>query len=417
VGISMPLAELRYLLTDQTENFMHPDDVLRIFIHLLVYKQQRESWLIERLKEDLEVMPEIEATPDKAQIKFYTNGYNENVFSKSELLAFIFASINSDWDVVRGLDLLTGQEHFWLKTEDIVFDPSLSVVTTQKAYFNSKRFKELEEIKNEDVRTYLKGNNNLYKFYNGCLLDKSQEEDSSDFSVNFINSILEKFNESVEAHYELDEKRIEDIKKSFRCDDFIELRQVLTRQRKKCLRGCSIAVHPSIDMSILETISRVAERVSKLMKQEYNINMDYYRDTMNNCHGLSIMFNLFDGSFKLVQGGISYKQYSYDNKERFWQHSWLEKGDIVYDPALRIVAPKELYYKFFQKQDEYSREETENMLKRIGFNLTHFRDFMSGAQIGNYETFRYRCLLNKIDSPEMKEEGEKLIRLVEIHNQ
>lgn len=65
-----------------------------------------------------------------------------------------------------------------------------------------------------------------------------------------------------------------------------------------------------------------------------------------------------------------------------------------------------------QKQDEYSKEDTENILKRIGFNLTHFRDFLRGLQIGNDETIRYRSLVKEIDSPKFKEEGEKLISLV-----
>ena len=69
------------------------------------------------------------------------------------------------------------------------------------------------------------------------------------------------------------------------------------------------------------------------------------------------------------------------------------------------------YYTFFLKQEEYSKEETEAILRRIGFNLTHFRDFMNGVQIGNNETIRYRSLVNEMDSPKMKEEGEKLISL------
>ena len=96
----------------------------------------------------------------------------------------------------------------------------------------------------------------------------------------------------------------------------------------------------------------------------------------------------------------------------FYQHSWLEKDEIVYDPALRIITPKDLYYTFVQKQDEYSKEDTENVLRRIGFNLTHFRDFLSRNQIGNDQTIRYRRLVNKVDSPEFREEGEKLLTLV-----
>lgn len=418
--IYMSLAQLRYQLAGTSEMCRHPDDRLSLLIDSLVYEHSSRLSaikLLERLKEDLELMPEIAPTSDGTEIKFYERGYNEEVFGKSELLAFIFASLNPDWDIVEGIDLFTGQKHFWLKSENVIFDASLSVVATKLLYFKSNRFKQLKEIKNKDVGDYLKENNNLYKFYSGCTLEDSEGEDNPDFSVNFINGVLEKFNKNVETYYIPDEKKIEHIKRYFNRDDFIDLRQALTGKRKSFLRGSVIAVHSSLDTSILESIDRTSKRVCKLMKREYNIDMDYYRDTLNNCHGLSIMFNLFDGSFKLVQGGIPYQKEDGTVSNRFFQHSWLEKGDIVYDPALRVVTPKDLYYVFVQKQDEYTREETQDILKRIGFNLTHFRDFMSGVQIGNDETFRYRCLVNKIDSPEMREEGEKLIRLVEVHNQ
>lgn len=49
------------------------------------------------------------------------------------------------------------------------------------------------------------------------------------------------------------------------------------------------------------------------------------------------------------------------------------------------------------------------MLRRIGINFTHFRDFLAGKQIGKDETIRYRTLINFIDSEENKKEGERLI--------
>ncbi len=144
-------------------------------------------------------------------------------------------------------------------------------------------------------------------------------------------------------------------------DDFIELRQVLSKKRKSFLQSNKIAVHPSIDLSILNEIERTSNLVCKLMEQEYNIYMDYYKGTLGNCYGLSIMFNLFNENFKLIH---PYQEHSLGKTtNRFYQHSWLEKDDIVYDPALRIVTPKELYYTFVQKQDEYSKEQTENILK------------------------------------------------------
>ena len=146
------------------------------------------------------------------------------------------------------------------------------------------------------------------------------------------------------------------------------------------------------------------------MKKEYNIDIDYYEGTLGNCYGLSILLNLYNENFKLIQGYIPYKSvYHLEKPNGLYQHSWLEIGEYVYDPAFKIITTKELYYLFVKKQDEYTKEDTENILRRIGFNLTHFKDFISGKQIGGDETIRYRSLANKIDSPEMREEGEKLI--------
>ncbi len=402
----MTVEKLRYYLTEHTEKFFFTYENLRLLIHPSV----TSHWnLLNKLEDNIELTPEIKKAEDGTDIKFYRYDYSEKIYSKSELLSFIFASIDSDWGVIKGIDLGTCKTHFWLKHDNVIFDPSLAVITNENLF--SKRFKQLSEIKNEEVRNYLRDNNNLHKFYEKGIFKKFQVSKKSNFSIDFINKIIEEFNKNISKEYELDEKRIQHIKQYFMLDDFIELRQSLSQKRKSYLKSSKIAVHPSIDDSILEIIEKNAKNINSLMQQEYGMSFNYFNGTLGNCYGLSILFNLFDGSFKLVQGGIPYQREDLGIKrDYFYQHSWLEKGDIVYDPALKIVTPKDLYYTFVQKQDEYSKEETENILRRIGFNLTHFRDFMSGIQIGNDETIGYRMLVNKIDSPEMKEEGEKLVK-------
>lgn len=404
----MSLDKLRYSLTEHRE---------RIFISsyenykLLIHSSINNYDLLNRVEDDIKLLPEIQTTIDKTIIKFYRYDYNEQVYLKDELLAFIFASINQDWNVIKGIDIGTGKIHFWLKNNVIVFDPSLAIITREDIFL--KKFKQLKEIKNEDVEQYLRENNNLYKFYQKGIFRKLKNKKNKKFSINFINKILEEFNENINKQYVLDEEKIEELKDFFSHDNFLEFRQALTQKRISYLQSNKIAVHPSIDESILEVIEKTSKNIYNLMKQEYNVHVDYHNGTIGNCYALSIMFNLYNGDFKLIQGGIPYKRNSLGvTLNHFYQHSWLEKDDIVYDPALRIVTPKDLYYTFVLKQDEYSKEDTENILRRIGFNLTHFRDFLSGVQIGNNETIRYRSLVNKVDSPEMREEGEKLLALV-----
>ncbi len=401
----MSLDKLRYVFTEHRE---------RIFISsyenfkLLVHPSVDNDDLLNRLEDDIKLLPEIQPTIDKTEIKFYRYDYNEQVYSKDELLAFIFASINQDWDIIKGIDITTGKIHFWLKNNDIVYDSSLAVITKDDIF--AKRYKKLKEIKNEDVENYLRENNNLYKFYQKGLFKKFNTKKNTSFSIRFVSEIIKKFNENINKQYELDEEKIKELKEFFSHDNFIDFRQALTQKRISYLQSNRIAVHPSIDESILEVIEKAAKNIYELMKEEYNVRVDYHNGTIGNCYALSIMFNLYNGDFKLIQGGIPYERSSFGmTSKHFYQHSWLEKDDIVYDPALRIVTPKDLYYTFVQKQDVYTKEDTENILKRIGFNLTHFRDFLSGVQIGNDETISYRCLVNKVDSPEFREEGEKLL--------
>lgn len=403
----MELNKLRYSLTQHKEKHFFTYENLKLLIHPSINQMD----LLNKLMDDLELIPEIPKTKDGTIIKFYKYDYDEIIFSKSELLAFIFASIDEEWDIIKGIDITTGKIHFWLKNNDTIFDSSLSVITNENLY--SKTFKQLQEIKNSNIRNYLVENDNLLKFYKKVKFVKFLKSGRTNFSISFIDKIIKQFNENIKKQFILDKNSIEEIKKYFMLNDFIRLRQVLSQKRKYYLQSNRIAIHPSIDESILVEIEKFSKLIYDPMLQEYKIHLDYHNGTLGNCYGLSIMFNLFDESFKLVQGGIPYKRNSLGvTTNYFYQHSWLERENIIYDPALRIVVPKDLYYIFVQKQDEYTKEETENILRRIGFNLTHFRDFMSGVQIGNDETFSYRSLVSKIDSLEMKEEGEKLISLV-----
>ena len=399
----MKLDKLRYSLTKHIEKVMFTYDNFKLLIH----PDMDNDELFERLDDDLDLMPEIPTTIDGVDIKFYRYDYKEEIFSKSELLSFILASINKDWDVVKGIDINTGRLHYFLKYNEEVYDPSLAVMTTTQVYY--KRFKPIRVIKNTEVENYLKENNNLYRFYHKGLFNNKDK----DFSINFINDIKRKFNDNFSRQYELNDEKINEIKDFFWHDNFIEFRQVLTQRRRYSLRENNISVHPDVDKKVLSEIDKYASIIRDLMKDEYDVFVDYYNGTIGNCYALSIMMNLFNGEFKLIQGGIPYKTKQRDGS--YYQHSWLEYKDYVYDPAFRIITPKKLYYRFVEKHSEYTKAETESILKRIGFNLTHFKDFLNGVQVGGDETVRYRCLVNKIDSDEFREEGEKLLSLVKLY--
>ena len=106
----MKLDKLRYLLTEHTEKFLFTCGNFRLLIHPSITGYRD---LLNKLEDDINLMPEIEKTLDNIDIKFYRYEYNENLYSKSELLAFILASISEDWDIIKGIDLSTGKFHFW----------------------------------------------------------------------------------------------------------------------------------------------------------------------------------------------------------------------------------------------------------------------------------------------------------------
>ena len=113
-------------------------------------------------------------------------------------------------------------------------------------------------------------------------------------------------------------------------DDFIKFRQVLTKKRISYLQSENISIHPSIDESVLEIIKKGAKNICDLMKNEYDIKVDYFKGTIGNCYALSIMFNLYNGDFKLIQGYIPYTRETISGKvKRYYQHSWLAKDNFV----------------------------------------------------------------------------------------
>ena len=397
---------LRYELTRHKEKYMFTCENF----YLLIHPDIQYSLLACRIKDDIDLMPEIENTNDKTKIKFYKNGYNEKIYSKNELLAFIFASINSDWNIIEGKEKETNKTHYYLKYKDIIYDPSLAIITFEELY--SKYYQATKEMENKDILNYLKEKNNLYNFYKKKSILKRKE--TKDFSINFISNIKNKFDKNVIDQYTLTKEKMEHIKEYLTLNNLMELRQVLSQERKSFLECNCIAVHPSIDKKILKKIDKSASAIYDLMSKEYGKNIDYYNFTIGNCYALSILLNLFDEDFKLIQGYIPYeKQLEFcPSEEASYLHSWTEFKDIVYDPALRVVTPKELYYKFAVKTDEFTKDQTEKILKRIGLNLTHFRIFLSGLRVDGDNLLMSRVRFQKIGSTENKEQGEKLIKLV-----
>ena len=118
----MSLSKLRYSLTNHKEKIIFTYENEKLLIHPSV----NDYDLLRRLEDDLKLMPKIKKTIDDIDIKFYRYDYNEEIYSKDELLSFILASINNEWDVIKGINFSTGKTHFWLQKDNIVYDPAFS---------------------------------------------------------------------------------------------------------------------------------------------------------------------------------------------------------------------------------------------------------------------------------------------------
>ena len=404
----MTIQELRFFLTGKEEDtrMFHSYENFR----LLIENNIRNNKLLDILYDDMKLMPDIKETVKSIKPKFCTSQYIEDYYKISELLAFIYASINTRWNVVRGKEIENGKEHFCLKCGEYIYDPSLAVFVTEDSYY--KAYIPVEEINNEDIQKYLSNNNNLYKYYNqNKFFSKTINRN---FSLNFIKTIKEVFNRNINEQYELNEDNIEEIKAYYKD---LKLRKVLSNKREWELESEGILLHPYVDSTILEEIESDIVKINNAMKKKYNREIEYKKHTKNRCYELSILYSLCNSSFKLIQGGYTYKKHNeffpHRPEEEFYQHSWLEKGDIVYDPEKRIVVPKDLYYRIFEEEDEYTQEETKAMLKRVGYNLTYFSHFIKGRQIGNCEVISYRYVKDRMNTPEKYEEGMRLIEAFE----
>ena len=78
----MALDKLRYYLTEHTEKFFFTYENLRLLIHPSV----TSHWdLLNKLEDDIELMPKIKKTQDDTDIEFYRFDYSKKVYPKSEL--------------------------------------------------------------------------------------------------------------------------------------------------------------------------------------------------------------------------------------------------------------------------------------------------------------------------------------------
>lgn len=366
---------------------------------------------INRLLDDIKLMPEIPSTKKVLtpifKMPYYMNDYSGN-FQLSEILAFLYASINKEWNIVRARESKTGKKHFYLENNELVYDPSLMVITTKDAY--AKKFIDIERINNSDIKMYLKTNNNLYKYYKSFNLFQKKDKN---FSIQFINDIVDGFAKNVNNQYIINEQTIKEIRNQSPFNDFEDMRMILVHKRKYGIDNEEILSNPEVDDEITEEIKAITDSIIKRIKNNIGKDISYNRCTFTNCHMLSTICNIYDERFKLIQGGFPYSIHSEFSEKpisEYFEHSWLEYKNVVYDPALRIITPKNLYYAFFEKTDEYSKEETKSLLKKTGGVFTYYRQWLYGSPT---DIVGRLLFMGKPSDEEREQQGNTIISKIE----
>lgn len=151
-----------------------------------------------------------------------------------------------------------------------------------------------------------------------------------------------------------------------------ELQTYLTLNEGAFTNG-QIGFHPLIKDEITVEIEDLVGVLEEFLENKYEEKMDYHLNSKKYCHALSSMFVLASEGWKLVQG-----MFRFENSNRQFYHSWVEKNDIIFDPAMNLVTLKSLYEQFFTKVYEYNKEELINLFKRTSIFTYYEEDLERG---------------------------------------
>lgn len=179
--------------------------------------------------------------------------------------------------------------------------------------------------------------------------------------------------------------------------NFWELKKYFSGENSIFLTDDNIGFHESISNDVIDNITNITNQLDSFIYDFFhNHDFDYHENSQNGCYILSSLFCLSDSSWNLVQG-----EYKFQNKKHPFYHSWLEKEEIVYDPAMRVVTPKRLYENYFNSKYHYEKEELIKLLKRTATFTYYEEDLQRGCinplgQLFYYDTKNAELAANKI---------------------
>lgn len=202
-------------------------------------------------------------------------------------------------------------------------------------------------------------------------------------------------------------ERIEELKKIIKNNDidinkFSTLRSFLVNCSDDMFESGYIIALEGINEDLENEIYETTEKLQQYIEEEWEkVNLDYHFKSERGCYFLSTVFSLAS-DWSLTQGKMRFEE-----KENDYYHSWLEKDNVVFDPALRVITTKDKYDIFFKEDEKYTKEEVQELLKRTGT----FTNYKVDLEEGIIFPIAYFALY---DTERAREEGERIISSIDM---
>lgn len=163
--------------------------------------------------------------------------------------------------------------------------------------------------------------------------------------------------------------------KQLDCVAFRKLWPYFTGEDLNLFDNGYIGFHPAGSDEIVDEIINTTDRLAPYIEKYWSdVAIDYHYHSERGCYFLSSIFCLANPSWEVVQG-----EFDFSNKEKHYFHSWLKKGTIVYDPAMRVVTLESLHQEFFIPKYHYTKEELIALFKRTGVFTYYEEDLKEGC--------------------------------------
>ncbi len=163
-----------------------------------------------------------------------------------------------------------------------------------------------------------------------------------------------------------------------------------------------IGFHPDVSDEIVDEIVSNVELLDEFMHQYYQtVKLDFHHQSERGCYILSSIFCLANPSWHLIQG-----VFDFEDKNQVYYHSWLKKGHIIFDCAMRVVTIDSLYEEFFLSKYCYQKEQLIALLEQTGMFTYYEEDLKNGCVNPIGQMFYYR-------TEKAKQTGSEIVQKLE----